>query len=304
MGKLNMAFLYGRVTKPPIISRNKETGDEYAMLHLDVIRSLRNVDDDVNYVRHDYPVIISREKEIIDEMEEWKENSVVLVKGVVTTRPIDKHSHCPNPECQNEDGTAFDNVYKSLLVYITPIYVKHEADFETKQEAINHLVENREISNQMWVMGRLVTDPKFITTKAGLQITQYKIALNRKFTIRTDDPEIRSDYPIVKSYGEQAINDKVYLQYEADVIIDGFLQARKVSRKQTCACCGKDYVWKDHVMELIPYDVEYVSGFKTKEQVEAEHQQEVENIKQSLFDKKFKNDELGDEFKSDDIDAE
>ena len=78
----NLVFLYARVSKPPALSRNRETGEyNYGMVYLDCVRGLREVDDGVRFVKHDYPLIISREKNMLDNIAKWKENDVVLVKA-------------------------------------------------------------------------------------------------------------------------------------------------------------------------------------------------------------------------------
>ncbi len=302
MARQNMVYLYGRVHKDPVISMNNETGEyNYAACYLDVVRSNREVDDDVRYVKHDKPMIMTRDQTIIEKITQWKENTVVLVKGTLTTSQGNKASFCPH--CQEKTGEPQKNISVGNVVYVTPIYVEKIKDFEDKQEAIEEVVRNKEISNQICVVGTVLNDPKLITTKKGVQFTQYRLAINRKYIIRSDDPSVRTDWPIVKSYGEQAREDKIYLQYQADVLIDGFLQARTVTRKQKCPVCGQIYEWKDHTMELVPYDTEYLNGFKTKEQVEAEAQKPVEDIKQMLFSSGYK-DEISEEdvdLKSDEI---
>ena len=298
MGRQNIVFLYGRVCKAPVISKIKETNEyNYGMVYLDAVRGYREIDDGVRFVKHDHPLIMSREKEIVDKMLEWKENTIVFVKGAITTTRMAKTSFCP--DCTDEDGKPTRNESTGNLVYITPIYVEKVRDYDNKQQAIEDVIRNREISNQIYVLGTVLKDPKIITTKQGIQFSQYPIAINRKFTIRTDDPSIRTDWPIVKSYGEQARDDKSYLKYQAEVIIDGFLQARTITRKQKCKCCGKIYEWKDHAMELVPYEVEYVSGFKTTEEAEAEYNCKVDEYKQMLFDTAYK-DDLDEDLKSDD----
>ena len=297
MARQNVCFLLARVRKAPSFQQNDGIA-EVGLCYVDVVRSLRNVDDKIKFVKHDYPLIVTREKEIIDSMQTWQENSIVFIKGTLNTKKTKKISYCG--DCTDENGNATENITEGNLVYITPIYVRKERDCETKQEAVEYIVNHREVSNQIYILGTLLKDPKIFTTKQGVQITQYPIAINRKFTIRADDPSIRTDYPVVKSYGEQAREDKTYLKYQADVIIDGFIQARTLTRKCKCKNCGKIYEWKDHAMELVPYDVEYVSGFKTKEEAEAEYQHSVEEYKQILFNSGYK-DELEDELITEDI---
>lgn len=298
MGRHNTAFLLGRVRQAPQISKEVDTGEyNYGTVYIDIVRGKRHVDDDLHFIKHDYPLIFARDKEIVEQMLDWKVNDVVFVKGTINTRQMSKSSYCP--ECEDENGNPIKNIYEGNLVYITPIYVNVVKHFEEKQDAIDFIVENREISNQVYVLGTVLKDPKLFTTKRGIQITQYPIALNRKYIVRSDDPSIRTDYPIVKSYGEQAREDKVYLKYQANVIIDGVIQARTVTRKCKCRNCEMIYEWQDHCMELVPYDVEYVSGFKTKEEVEKEVATSVEEYKQMLYTTGFK-DELDDELKSED----
>ncbi len=301
MGRQNIAFLYGRVSRPPITQINKDAGDYiYGMVYLDTVRGLRPVDDGVKYVKHNNPLIMSREKEVLDSMRYWEENDIVFVKGVISTKSIPKTSFCPN--CHDDDGNPVKNEVRGNLIYVTPIYVNKVRSYDDKNAAIQDLVNNREISNQIYVMGTLVRNPEFFTTKKGLQITQYPIAINRKFTIRTDDPIVRTDYPIVKTYGEQARGDKLFLQTGTEIITDGFIQARTVTRKTKCSCCGQIYEYKDHSMEIVPYDVEYVSGFRTVEEIEAEENKGVEELKQMLYDSAFGDgDELSEESKSDDV---
>ena len=282
MAKQNMAFLYGRVSKAPIINMNKETGEYlYGMVYVDTVRSLRHVDDDVRFVKHDHPLVMSREKEFIDMMREWKENDVVYIKGVVTSKSLNKASFCPG--CKDENGNPVKNEVKGNLIYITPIYARKVAEYQDKNAAIEDVVKNREISNQVYAMGTLIRDPKMFTTKKHLRITQYIIAMNRKFKIRTDDQSITTDWPVVKSYGEMALDDKLRLRTGAEIYIDGFLQARTVTRKVKCRCCGKLYEFKDHAMEIVPYGIEYLTGYKSNDEIEAEKQMSIEQARQALF---------------------
>ena len=281
MGKQNIAFLYGRVSTDPKISINESTGEyNYGMFYIDVVRGKRSVDDQVRFVKHDKPLIMSKEKEILDKVVDFKENDVVLIKGVITSTKIQKDSYCDSCGAKSE---AFGN-----LIYITPIYIEKIASYgDDKQASIEDIVNNREISNQVYLMGTLITEPKIFTTRRGNQIAQYALAINRKFLIRSDDPSIKTDWPFVKSYGEQARMDKIFLKYQAEVMIDGFLQGRTVKRKNTCPECGKVYEWDDNAMEIVPYAVEYINKYRSKEEIEAEFDKPVEEVLQELYDKGF-----------------
>lgn len=283
MARQNTVFLYARVSKVPKIDRNSETGEyNYGMMYVDVVRGPRDVGDDVNYPKHDHPLIISREKELLDKMAVLKENSIVYIKGVLSTKKMTKRSFCPN--CTDEDGNARENLVEGNLVFVTPIYIEHVKDYLEKSEAVEDIVKNREISNQLYVIGDLLKDPKLVTTKKGLRFTQYPIAINRKYTIRTDDPSIKTDWPVVKSYGENALEDKMRLMYQSTVMIDGCLQARRVHRKKKCDFCGEEYTWDDNLMEIVPYAMEYLGEYKSDDDIEKERQQTAEEYRQMLFD--------------------
>lgn len=291
MAKQNLAFLYGRVAKAPAISKNRETGEyNYGMVYIDTVRGFRAVDDGLNYVKHEYPLLMSKEKEHIENFMGWVENDIVLIKGVVTSKKIKKSSFCDNPDCHDENGNPTKNTAYGNLIYITPLYLEKLRHCDSKEVAEEELLKHREVSNCAYVYGQLLKDPKLFTTKRGVKITQYPIAINRKYTIRTDDPSIRTDWPIVKSYGEQALDDKTYLHYQSEILVDGYLQARTVRRKTKCEKCGKIYEWKDHTMEIVPYATEYIKNFRTKEEVEEEQQKTVEEYKQTLFEQDVKDD--------------
>ena len=150
------------------------------------------------------------------------------------------------------------------------------------------------------MFGQLCRDPKKIKPKEGLIVTQYQIAMNRKYRIATDPVESKSDYPWVKCYGQNAVNDYWRLHMGSEIYIDGCIQARSVQRHAFCgqatdvygkplfddyrnpiikkdslgnpAGCGEQYDWKDRAMEIVPYATEYLSGFYSDEEIE-EHKE-------------------------------
>ena len=287
MGKQNFAYLYARVNTLPHIAMNTETGEyHYGMFYADVVRGPRSVGDNLHFVKHDKPLIMSKEKQMLDLFRELKVNDIVLIKGVITSMSMMKTTFC---ECIDEEtGEKTKNKSYGNMLYVTPIFIKKLNSYgDNKAGSVQDIVDNAEISNQVSVVGTLITEPKLYTTKKGLQITQYALAINRKFLIRTDNPEYKTDWPIVKSYGEQARQDKVFLRQKAEVMIDGFLQARTVKRKTKCHCCGKIYEWEDHAMEIVPYAVEYLRGHRSEDEIEAESHKSAEELKQELFDSAF-----------------
>lgn len=303
MARQNNVFLYGFVEKRPRIVVNKDTQEPVsAMGYIHVVRGVREAHDGKKYMKHDHPLIVSLEPQVIKKMAEWKENDVVYIKGTIASKRIEKKSFCPN--CRDEHGNATVNSGTGLLVYVNPVFVKHIKSCPDKETAMTDVIKSREISNQVIIVGNLFKEPKYFKAKHGLVITQYQIITNRKFRIRTDDPDIKNDWPWVKSFGEQAIEDRMRLKSGSCVIIDGFLQARKVRRKTKCCNCGQIYEWEDQTMELVPYDTEYVQGtYKTDDDLEAEAGQKAEDIRNSLFNHLIK-DEMEDEMNTDDVESD
>lgn len=258
MAKLNLTFIKGSVIKTA--TKVHPNGVEECIAVIGIIRGYRYIGDNLERIKIDKPVIMSRRPEIVSEMKSWNVNTIVSIKGALATRRMMKSSICP--ECGNM------NTLEGTLEYIEPIFVEKHFEAEDKDTALSYLHEIREVSNQVYVMGNLATNPKKISPKKGLIVTQYMIGVDRKYTVREDPPDIRSDFPWIKSYGQNAINDREFLHQGSLVLIDGCIQARNVNRKSVCGVCSAMYGWKDRALEVVPYETEYLSGFYTPEERE------------------------------------
>lgn len=275
MSRHNLAFLTGAVIKAPTIHTDEEGNYVYGMCYLNVVRGFREVGDKKKFMRSDNPIIMTRDQSILKKMETWKENDIIQLKGVIAAKNVLKSSYCPYCNEKNQaDGS---------LVYINPIFVMTLEHFETFEEALEYLSRVREISNQVYLLGTLCRDPKKISPKEGLTVTQYQIALNRKYFIRSDPPEIKSDYPWVKSYGQNALDDRERLHVGSKVFIDGFIQARSVQKHVTCESCGEKYDWKDRAMEIVPYETEYLYDYYTDEDIAKREADAAKAALQSVF---------------------
>ena len=294
MARENLTFLTGIVAKSPTIVK---AGDEYqyAMVYLIVSRGLREVGDHRKYMKCDNPIIMTRDPKLIQEIESWNKYDIVHVKGMIASKRIMKSSICK--EC------GMKNSQPGALVYVYPIYAEKIGSVETKEQAVEYLSDHREISNQLYVFGHVCGDPKKIKPKSDLIVTQYQIALTRKFRIRTDSPDIRTDFPWVKSYGDNAEEDKLRLRKGSEVYIDGCLQARSVLRHAICGQafdmegkamfddemnpirktdangkpvgCGAVYDWQDRAMEIVPYSTEYLSNYNSDQEIEKNENENV-----------------------------
>ena len=284
MARQNTVMLYGLVAESPLIGKNPD-GTEFAAVHVIVARGKRYVGDGSGKMKCDNPFIMTREEKMVEEIRQWKKNDIVHIKGVISTKTIKKVSHCAHCGAENR--------FIGALLYINPIFAERQGRVENHDEGLSYLYAHMEVSNQAYVIGTLCRDPGKVKSKYDYKIIQYQIAIGRKYRIRTDPPEVRIDYPWVKSYGENAEEDFKRLKIGAEVFIDGFLQARSVRRYSYCGQdsdekghpkknedgspvfkkdaggkpvgCGQQYEWKDRVMELVPYETEYLTGYLTDE---------------------------------------
>ena len=123
MGKQNLAYLYARVNTLPQIASNNETGEYYyGMFYADVVRGPRSVGDNLHFLKHDKPLVMSKEKQILDVFKGLAVNDIVLIKGVVTSQSMMKTTYC---DCiDDETGEKTKNKSYGNMLYVTPIYIK------------------------------------------------------------------------------------------------------------------------------------------------------------------------------------
>ncbi len=294
MAKLNFVSLYGFVEAKPDIRLDKETGDPVSALsYIHVIRSHRDDHSGKKFTKHDFPLVVSLNSAITQEMMDWEPFDVVNMKGTINTRKIIKPSFCPHCNAKNEKN--------GVLMYVTPIYARLAKRCETKKDALKETIASREISNMVFSFGRLMTDPTCFKTKAGTVVSQFKIAVGRKYRVVTDDEDIKTDWPWVKTYGKEAVEAKMKLSRGSEIYVDGAIQARTIRRKTKCASCGQIYTWNDRTLELVPYALEYVGNYKTDEMLREERHMEIEEIKKEILNFKEK-DTVEADANSEDID--
>lgn len=274
MARENFVQLQGFLLKDPDI-RNLPNGEPYATCHIVVGRADRSVGDE-RYMKCDTPIILTQNKNLVSEIESWVQNDFVQIRGVVTERSIKKPSYCPN--------CAEKNTIQGALVFVTPIACQKLWAMPSREEALKRLSgSNREFSNIVHMFGTLCREPKKVKTKEGAPVTRFQIATNRKFYIREDSPEIKTDYPWVYAYGDLAKESKRRLVTGSEIYVDGCLQVRRVQRQTVCPVCGESYRWNDNVMEIVPYSIEFGRNTKTDEMLEQEQQNAWTDAKKQVL---------------------
>jgi hypothetical protein len=207
------------------------------------------------------PIISAVNENAIQAMSKLEQHDIVHVHGVLTTKEVIKKSLCSNKHENRVEGN---------FVFVTAIdVVKLSVRAKDEKEGLEELKRREEISNSVMLIGSLCRNPELHETEDGKStITQYQIAVNRKINLRAG-PE-RTDYPWVKSYGTQAIEDSMRLQTGSEVLIDGAIQTRIIERKTVCEECSEEYLWKETVTDIYPYAVEYLKNCLFPEREESE----------------------------------
>ena len=257
----NLVINYAQLKQAPQIAIDRNTGipiNGYVVVK--TIRADRFIDDgNDSPIKEDYPIIFTTDPAILQEMQTWSKNDMVEIKGTFSTRKINKSQTCP--KC----GTRVEK--EGELSYINPIYAKKRAHVSNDDDAHANLVENREISNIAFMLGRICIEPKKIVTAKNKVIVQYPLAVNRKYRNKFDEIDEKTDYPWIKEYGEMAANDLEKIHVNTIVFVDGCVQARTIKRACTCPNCKIKFEWPDKTMEIAPYSVEYVDNYYTDEDI-------------------------------------
>lgn len=251
--KENLVMLHGQVQIAPKVYVNKEKEVTKAVFAVKTLRRPYNNGQLIaNKLYFDCPVVFSRNKEMITLCSALAKGDMVDIRGVLTTQEVVKSTIC--------SGCAHKNSAPGTMIYVTPIYICQRETGVSLDKGLTLLKERCEVSNLVMVIGTLCREPEAYTNEYGKASVQYQLAVNRKYRIREDSPDVRTDYPWVKTYSAQAFEEAQYIHTGSSVYISGCLQTRDVQRKTVCANCGTEYVWTDSTMEIVPYSTEYLTG--------------------------------------------
>ena len=198
MARENHVRLRGVLPADPIIRESNDGKDAYAVFNVFVSRPNRVVVDKQGGIKKVNILVSSRNPGIVRVAKTLKKFDAVDINGVLTTKLIKKSSFCTY--CGHKNMTM------GTMVYVTPNYIEYISKVEDIKDALRYISDRAEISNTLRVIGEVMTEPKILhkTTGTPVDFTQYKLKLRRKMKIKEDDPKIGSDFPWVKSYGENA----------------------------------------------------------------------------------------------------
>lgn len=272
MARQNEVFLYGMVMQDPTITTQN---GEYirGSVPIQVIRGKREIGNKqlVN-VRYDSPVIMSGDPAMIDIMAQLKPFDMVEVKGTYTTKDIKRSKVCDCGHKAIKQGT---------LSFISPIYLGIR-ETENTEAAAKQLLEQRcEISNTVTVIGNVTADPEYTSDK--VHMTQYTLAVTRKYFLKEDVTHSRVDFPHIKAFGSIADEDHKRLKINTKVMVNGMIQTRQYEQKLVCDECGQELRFMTSAMEIIPYSTEYLRNYITDEELQSQAMSKAEEKEKELF---------------------
>ena len=245
----NEVLLYAEVVSPVQVIKSAD-GEEYkrASCTVKVIRGPRYWGDRVRKLQFDSPVVLTNIPSQIKVMEQWKVHDMVYIKGFFASKNIKKKVKC---KCGKE------TVFNGTLMYVQPIYLEVWEHAKNTEEANKLLQKKDEISNNVTALGTLCRDVTHLVATNGVPVTQFPIAINRKFHIREDNPDLKTDYPWIKSYGDIAEQCAKIVHTGSEIFLDGIIQTRPVERNEPCEHCGDTLKWTEVATEVVPYAVEF-----------------------------------------------
>ncbi len=269
MARQNDVRLYGAVSSEPNIARDINGNAVRGMLRLSVLRSTRVSGEKVSNedLIWDYPLILSVDSEIVNKMSKLKKFDIVEISGSFVRAQITKNKQCPH--------CGKINSIESTLYFVNPTFIaKRNEKALTEYEAAAIIQDNRDISNHISVLGNLCNDVNYYEN-GNVKSAVYQIGTERKRFITADNPTVRSDFFIVRTFGRNAYMDNVCIHKGSLAAIDGYLHSKKFERTSECMDCGESFDWEDSTTELVPYIIEYLNDFRDPEDVKKEEEEQA-----------------------------
>lgn len=256
----NEIILNAWVSSDPKVVTDDEGAVIRASCPLVSLRGLRSHGDKFRHLQLDTILLSSQKPEDAKMIGSLVKGDIIEVKGVISSKNVMKVRRCK--ECGDKIATP------GTIMYVQPIYME-KREGKVPEDVFPKILKKRgEISNHVISIGTLCRDPEINFTMESVPITQYPLAIDRKYRIKEDPVDERTDYIWVKSFGKQADKDFQTLKVGASVFIDGALQTRDVEREEHCEKCGCHFIWRDTAVEIVPYEIEYLQGYNTPEEAD------------------------------------
>lgn len=268
MATHNEARLIGYILNDPKILNEGKEGQEKVVFKL---RTTRRKIEEYHEDQYADVIILYDGTEMMDKFKNFKKYDIVDFKGVVNILPVKKPAQCKY--------CGYQNIRYSASTFVYPISATRLGSYMDYLEVVGEspdalLYKNyKENSNQVSIMGTVVTDPEIVPLgKNSATCCRYGLGVDRKYYIKTQDDK-KADYPWIYSFGEQAEMDSIKLiKFKSLIMVVGFIHNKTINTKIKCEKCDCEFTNKNIVTQITPYSVEYLTGYKTDEDIAREEE--------------------------------
>ncbi len=217
--------------------------------------------------REDFPKIniySLTEEEAKEYVRLLQENVWVQVRGMVSTKMVDKPIKCEACGEVSSIGT----LQTEIITFGKPLVLSEKLD----------PLRVAEFANVGNVIGVVCTDLLRSDNAAGGAAAQFQIAVNRRYRVNELEKATRTDFPWVKVFGETANECLKRAHKSSQLYLTGAFQTRDVQRRVLCNACGKEMTYLERVGEVIPTGVEFLHNcnFEGKDEVSGEESKHEE----------------------------
>lgn len=240
MARENSFIFFGKLKAPPIVLFNEEAGTYRVSFMLETVR--RNG-------RIDHPVISLYsldEASAKDYIKRLKPGAFVQIRGMVTTRMVDKPVRCES--CGNVKNVA--TLVCEIISYGRPFIIEASID----------PIDIAEFSNVGNLIGSVCTGIQRRDGVSGAAAAQFQLAVNRRYRVNELEKGMRTDYPWIKVFGQTAEECLKRIKKSSQVYIVGSYQTRDIMRHVKCDKCGGQLVYEERVCEIVPNGVEFLNN--------------------------------------------
>lgn len=249
-------LINGWLREKPHIEKTKVGKFVRASFYLYTVRGVRHSGKEVYEPKFDNILVTTSVLEQIREISKWKAGDIVEISGIIASENVKLAMQCPH--CGKEIHK------KARINYVQPIFVSKRFRNIPQEKVNDALVKLAELSNQVTILGKLITDPWLTKDQNGVDMVQYSVRCRRQYHVRTATPlamqEQKYDKIIVKNFGEKALRDAQWLRAGDLVFIEGALVSRwGFDRSMECDGCKKEFHFKGNAFEVAPYETEYIS---------------------------------------------
>lgn len=164
----------------------------------------------------------------------------------------------------NECGEHIQEEVKNMpFVFPKSAYCIKRLEQETEHKEVSEYLKEHyeETSNRVFIMGHVCGDIPSISSNTDLARVRYCLGISRHVYINLQK-NIKSDFPYVYSYGEQAKTDAKYIKKGSLVLVDGFIRTTVSSKDSTCPLCGKLQKVETKRIDIVTYNTEYLRNMR------------------------------------------